>query len=147
MKKVIIMNEKSSEVKEDQKEYIKGVITARKCDCCGHHEIGIVTKSGEYISLKPGMKIQIELSNKNISKEQALEIFRAHIAKDEPKIHNITDAPPNVNVFGGLPSEECWYILCSFNPHGSTMLNSSRLICISKITGRILFDGSANDEG
>ena len=146
MKKAIIMNEKSSKVKEGQKEYIKGEITARNCDCCGHHEIGIVTKSGEYISLKPGMKVQIELSNKNISKEQALEIFRAHIAMDEPRIHDITDSRPNVNVYG-MPSEECWYILCSYNPHGPPMLASSRLICISKITGRILFDGSANDEG
>ena len=53
------MNEKSFEVKDDHKEFIKGVVTARKCDCCGHHEIGITTQSGEYISLKPGMKIQI----------------------------------------------------------------------------------------
>ena len=147
MKKATIMNEKSPKGKEDQKECIKGTITARKCDCCGHHEIGITTQSGEYISLNPGMKVQIELTKNNISKEQALEIFRAHISKDEPIIHNITDSPPNVNVFGGLPSEDCWYILCSYNPHGPTMLNSSRLICISKITGCILFDGSANDEG
>jgi len=61
------MNEKSSEVKDDHKESIEGVVTARKCDCCGHHEIGITTQTGEYISLKPGMKIQIELLNKNIS--------------------------------------------------------------------------------
>jgi len=61
------MNEKSSEVKDDHKESIEGVVTARKCDCCGHHEIGITTETGEYISLKPGMKIQIELLNKNIS--------------------------------------------------------------------------------
>jgi len=146
MKKATIMNEKSSKSKKDQKEYIKGAITARNCGCCGHHEIGIITKSGEYISLKPGMKIQIELSNKNISKEQALEIFRAHVAADGQKIHRITDSPPNVNVYG-MPSEECWHILCSYNPHGPNMLASSRLICISKYTGRVLLDGSANDEG
>jgi hypothetical protein len=80
------MNEKSFKVKDDHKESIKGVVTACKCDCCGHHEIGITTQTGEYISLKPGMKIQVELSNKNISKEQALEIFRAHIATDKPQI-------------------------------------------------------------
>jgi len=61
------MNEKSSEVKDDHKESIEGVVTARKCDCCGHHEIGITTKTGEYISLKPGMKVKLELLNKNIS--------------------------------------------------------------------------------
>jgi len=146
MKKATIMNEKSSKGKEDQKECIKGTITARKCDCCGHHEIGITTQSGEYISLKPGMKVQIELTKNNISKEQALEIFKAHVAMDEQKIHRITDSPPNVNVYG-MPSEECWHILCSYNQHAPTMLASSRLICISKITGRILFDGSSNNEG
>ena len=138
---------KSFEVKDDHKESIKGVVTARKCDCCGHHEIGITTDFGEYISLKPGMKIQLELSNKNISKEQALEIFRAHIATDKPQIHSITDSAPNVNVYGGLPLEECWHILCSYQPNDPTMLTSSRLICVSKNTGRILFDGSANNEG
>ena len=147
MKKAIIMNEKSSKVKKDQREYIKGVITARKCDCCGHHEIGITTQSGEYISLKPGMKVQIELTKNNISKEQALEIFKAHVAKDKPRLHDITDSPPNVIVYGGLPSEECWHISCSYHPCDPTMITSSRLICISKNTGRILFDGSANDEG
>jgi hypothetical protein len=34
-------------------ELIEGVVTARPCDCCGHHEIGIVTASGSYIPLRP----------------------------------------------------------------------------------------------
>jgi hypothetical protein len=38
---------------------IKGKVTARKCDLCGHHEIGITSSAGEYVPLKPGMKIQI----------------------------------------------------------------------------------------
>jgi hypothetical protein len=40
-------------------EVIEGVVTARKCDCCGHHEIGITTPDGAYIALKPGMKTTI----------------------------------------------------------------------------------------
>lgn len=36
-----------------------GIVTARTCDCCGHHEIGITTEDGEYVRLKPGMKIKI----------------------------------------------------------------------------------------
>ena len=38
---------------------ITGIVTSRTCDCCGHHEIGIVTRNEEYIRLKPGMKITI----------------------------------------------------------------------------------------
>ncbi len=48
-----------SKVKDDHKESIKGVVTARKCDCCGHHEIGIITQSGEYVPLRPGMTVNI----------------------------------------------------------------------------------------
>jgi hypothetical protein len=38
---------------------IEGTVTARTCACCGHHEIGLMTQNGEYIRLKPGMKITI----------------------------------------------------------------------------------------
>lgn len=36
-----------------------GVVITRKCECCGHHEIGVVDTKGEYNSLKPGTKIKI----------------------------------------------------------------------------------------
>jgi hypothetical protein len=45
--------------RDGRKETIKGVVTSRTCDCCGHHEIGMMTQSGEYVPLKPGMKITI----------------------------------------------------------------------------------------
>jgi hypothetical protein len=38
---------------------IQGVVRARKCRHCGHHEIGIMTKSGEFLALKTGMKIMV----------------------------------------------------------------------------------------
>jgi hypothetical protein len=38
---------------------IQGVVKARKCRHCGHHEIGIVTESGEFLALKPGMRIGV----------------------------------------------------------------------------------------
>ena len=38
---------------------IKGVVTARKCEHCGHHEIGITTEEGRYLPLKPGMNIEL----------------------------------------------------------------------------------------
>ena len=45
---------------EDSKDKsIDGVVTSHKYDCCGHHEIGIITEDGKYISLKPGMKVKI----------------------------------------------------------------------------------------
>jgi hypothetical protein len=40
-------------------EEMQGVVTARPCNCCGHHEIGVVIGSGEYIPLRPGMRVRI----------------------------------------------------------------------------------------
>jgi hypothetical protein len=58
-KRVYTMNEKSSEVKDDHRKLIQGIVTAKKCDCCGHHEMGIISRTGEYIPFKPGMKVKI----------------------------------------------------------------------------------------
>jgi hypothetical protein len=44
---------------DGNKELVEGVVTARTCECCGHHEIGMMTQDGKYIRLKPGMKIAI----------------------------------------------------------------------------------------
>ena len=53
------MNDKTKTMGEGQ-NVIKGIVTPRKCNCCGHHEIGIVADDGKYIPLKPGMKIIVE---------------------------------------------------------------------------------------
>ena len=55
--------------------------------------------------------------------------------------------PANVNIYD-LPTEPCWFV---FVPWGDgkdgTMLRSSHVILVSKISGKVLYDGSANDEG
>jgi hypothetical protein len=78
-----------------------------------------------------------------ITQEQAKAIALQHLAKT--RSIEITDVWGNWNVYGAGNLESCWYILSSFSD--SPMLASSRLIAISKETGKILFDGSANDEG
>jgi hypothetical protein len=45
--------------KPNPKSMIQGVVKPRKCRNCGHHEIGIVTKSGEFLALKPGMRVMV----------------------------------------------------------------------------------------
>jgi len=40
---------------------ISGIIESRKCEHCGHHEIGILSESGEFKPLKPGTKVEIKL--------------------------------------------------------------------------------------
>lgn len=41
----------------NDKNSIRGVIAARKCKCCGHHEIIVVKENGEAVPLRSGMKI------------------------------------------------------------------------------------------
>ncbi|MGA3084574.1 MAG: hypothetical protein ABSE95_07240 [Thermodesulfobacteriota bacterium] len=38
---------------------VKGVVTARQCEVCGHHEIGIITEESEYLPLRPGMRVEV----------------------------------------------------------------------------------------
>ncbi len=38
---------------------VTGTAAARKCECCGHHEIGIETSDGKFIPVRPGDKVQI----------------------------------------------------------------------------------------
>jgi len=46
-------------LRPNPKSMIQGVVKSRKCRHCGHHEIGIMTKSGEFLALKTGMKIMV----------------------------------------------------------------------------------------
>ena len=50
---------KETDGKTGLSEAFRGIVTARKCDCCGHHEIGLTTADGRYIPLKPGMTVLI----------------------------------------------------------------------------------------
>ena len=44
---------------DSDKVSMQGIVTARQCGHCGHHEIGVTTDTHEYIALKPGMKVEI----------------------------------------------------------------------------------------
>jgi len=44
---------------EPASRIIRGTVAARKCECCGHHEIGITTVAGDFMSLKIGMKVEV----------------------------------------------------------------------------------------
>lgn len=44
----------------EKNDAIQGVVTSRRCDHCGHHEIGVVTAAGDFVTLRPGMRVHIE---------------------------------------------------------------------------------------
>ena len=53
------MKKKCLNEKPTSKGSVEGIVTARKCDACGHHEIGITAQNGTDIPLKPMMKILV----------------------------------------------------------------------------------------
>lgn len=83
-----------------------------------------------------------------VSEERAIKIamvaYRKNRQFDEQSFR-ICKVRPNIYLQSQDP---CWYI---FVPWGDgldgSILRSSRVIVISKVTGAILYDGSANDEG
>jgi hypothetical protein len=50
---------------------IKGVVTARNCERCGHHEVGITTEEGQFVALRPGMVVEIVEARDRHSQQSA----------------------------------------------------------------------------
>ncbi|MBW2616904.1 MAG: hypothetical protein JRD02_12120, partial [Deltaproteobacteria bacterium] len=38
---------------------LTGIVTAKKCPSCGHHEVGVTTQDGAFHPLSPGTRIQV----------------------------------------------------------------------------------------
>jgi hypothetical protein len=55
-----------------------------------------------------------------------------------------TPRTPDGRFIGWIPPD-CWFILFSLGFHGE--ISPSRLVCIAKSNGEILFDGDVRDEG
>jgi len=41
------------------KKKVEGMVVARRCICCGHYELGIESKDGEYVRLQEGMMVRV----------------------------------------------------------------------------------------
>jgi hypothetical protein len=81
----------------------------------------------------------------SIKRDEALALFHERYPPATVGAFRITDTlPDNCAVYN--PPTNCWFILFSENPF-PMRLQSSRLVAISKSTGEIVCDGSANDEG
>jgi hypothetical protein len=67
-------------------------------------------------------------------------------------LSRVTDSPVNFHGFWHRASEDIhsdalWYVYVPWCDGWDPTIRSSRVIVITKIGGRIIFDGSANDEG
>lgn len=104
-----------------------------------------------------------------LGRKRALQIARAHCAAqldgvdsrseneeffglppstaslDELHIYQAT--PQRISPYL-MPNEPCWVVRAPwFDGHDGTTIRSSRIIMVCKKSGKILYDGSAHDEG
>lgn len=88
-----------------------------------------------------------------ISRQEALEIaFNACVGVSKEDLRHsafkcIDLIPEGCRIYN-MPTEPCWYINAPWGDGlDGKMLRSSRAILVSKESGRVLYDGSAYDEG
>jgi hypothetical protein len=83
----------------------------------------------------------------SIGRTEALYVFHERYRSPELTIYAIGDTdvkgPDRDPIFGRMPN--AWYI--RFSLDNAPMIRPSRLVCVSKADGRVLFDGDACDEG
>ena len=68
---------------------LTGIVTARKCPSCGHHEVGFSTQDGVFHPLNPGTRIQV-LEDQAILEPGSVEIEPAlqqspEVSEPEPE--------------------------------------------------------------
>jgi len=82
-----------------------------------------------------------------IGKQHAIDIARNAAVAEWAPFRVYGRKPPTISVYN-LPREPAWFILGPWSDEKEgRMLRSSRLIIVSKTSGDILYDDSANDEG
>ena len=69
-----------------------GIITARTCPLCGHHEMGFTTNDGEFHPLKPGTRINIveeSPAHEDPEKDKGLEKWLKKLSDDSKAIGKV----------------------------------------------------------
>lgn len=91
--------------------------------------------------------VNVRLELMNVSRTEALRIFNEHYRSPGLKIYAVGDTnvkgPERDPIFRRIPN--AWYV--RFSLQNAPMIGPSRLVCISKVNGQMLFDGHACDEG
>ncbi|MDO8369868.1 MAG: hypothetical protein Q7S71_04055 [Candidatus Nitrotoga sp.] len=81
-----------------------------------------------------------------ITKQLALAIAARALPNHGGQFKCYSQKPDNCRIYGINTDQPCWYIYVPWED-GMLSLRSSRVLVISRLTGKILYDGSAGDEG
>lgn len=83
-------------------------------------------------------------TNIGLTREKALQAIRKHLIAQIPRDIEIQDGLPEGCILYGVSKDEtCWTARI---PPEIPRTGPSRIICISKKTGRIIHDGLSNEE-
>ena len=74
-----------------------------------------------------------------ITREEAPQIFRKRYGGQDLKIHEITDGKPSGAVFNR--PDNVWSITFGTQISALVINEASRIVCVSKISGDIVYDG------
>ncbi|MBP7766714.1 MAG: hypothetical protein KA113_16125 [Syntrophaceae bacterium] len=77
-------------------------------------------------------------SKASISKKKAAQIIRQHLIQEISKDFEIYDGVPCGIKYYNMSKEPCWTVLCS---SGISGVGPDRMICVSKKTGKVIYDG------
>ena len=79
-----------------------------------------------------------------INEEKALQIIRKYlIQQEQSRKLEIQDGLPEGCILYGVPEDEpCWTV---WIPSDTPRIGCGRIICISKETGKILYDGNVGE--
>ncbi|WP_173052978.1 hypothetical protein [Candidatus Nitrotoga sp. AM1P] len=81
-----------------------------------------------------------------ITKQCALVIAARVLTPHGGQFKCYSQKPDSCRIYGINTDQPCWYVYVPWED-GMLALRSSRVIVISRLTGKILFNGSAGDEG
>lgn len=98
--------------------------------------------------MKPLEQLKVSLFPP-VTQSMALDIARQALAQPVVSTPLICHGrkPANFNIYGDLP-EPCWWVTAPWNDKtDKKAIRSQRVIVIGRLTGTILYDGSAGDEG
>lgn len=81
-----------------------------------------------------------------ISKKRAIAIAASSLQGNGEVTTCYATRPANFHIYN-MPDEPCWFVYISRRAEHHFVIGSSQVMLISKLTGKILYDGLAGDEG
>ena len=81
-----------------------------------------------------------------ITKQMAIEIAQRAYNVQKKEFDCYANKPEGCCIYNVNPVEPCWYVLSAWDDNPA-VLRGRRLVVISRVTGTIIYDGDAGNEG